>query len=101
MALDLWRGAVRACGRQPPAEFRCRQVRGRRLKLLRPPRPARPALHSAPSRRKHSHRRHHSNTGSLSGDEVFVPPVKEEVRREGLAGNILRRCGSVSHVSCG
>lgn len=25
---------------------------------------------------KHSHRRHHSNTGSLEKDEVFVPPMK-------------------------
>jgi omega-6 fatty acid desaturase (delta-12 desaturase) len=27
---------------------------------------------------KHSHRRHHSNTGSLAKDEVFVPPKKAE-----------------------
>lgn len=26
---------------------------------------------------KHSHRRHHSNTGSVDRDEVFVPPVVE------------------------
>ncbi|KAL0034483.1 hypothetical protein WJX79_004982 [Trebouxia sp. C0005] len=25
---------------------------------------------------KHSHRRHHSNTGSMEKDEVFVPPMK-------------------------
>lgn len=29
---------------------------------------------------KHSHRRHHSNTGSVAKDEVFVPKVKEEGR---------------------
>jgi omega-6 fatty acid desaturase / acyl-lipid omega-6 desaturase (Delta-12 desaturase) len=28
---------------------------------------------------KHSHRRHHSNTGSVEKDEVFVPNVREEV----------------------
>ncbi|GAB4823433.1 hypothetical protein N2152v2_010479 [Parachlorella kessleri] len=28
---------------------------------------------------KHSHRRHHSNTGNLAKDEVFVPPAREEV----------------------
>ncbi|CAN1144423.1 Delta(12)-fatty-acid desaturase FAD2 [Linum perenne] len=28
---------------------------------------------------KHSHRRHHSNTGSLDRDEVFVPKQKEEI----------------------
>lgn len=28
---------------------------------------------------KHSHRRHHSNTGSLAKDEVFVPPFRPEV----------------------
>lgn len=28
---------------------------------------------------KHSHRRHHSNTGCLDKDEVFVPPHREEV----------------------
>nr|ACF98528.1 delta-12 fatty acid desaturase [Chlorella vulgaris] len=28
---------------------------------------------------KHSHRRHHSNTGSLAKDEVFVPPFRAEV----------------------
>ncbi|PRW57598.1 fatty acid delta-12 [Chlorella sorokiniana] len=28
---------------------------------------------------KHSHRRHHSNTGSLAKDEVFVPTIREEV----------------------
>lgn len=27
---------------------------------------------------KHSHRRHHSNTGSMEKDEVFVPPKKPE-----------------------
>ncbi|EFN55499.1 hypothetical protein CHLNCDRAFT_48812 [Chlorella variabilis] len=27
---------------------------------------------------KHSHRRHHSNTGSLAKDEVFVPDAREE-----------------------
>lgn len=29
---------------------------------------------------KYSHRRHHSNTGSLERDEVFVPKVKSDVR---------------------
>ncbi|CAI9761134.1 unnamed protein product [Fraxinus pennsylvanica] len=29
---------------------------------------------------KFSHRRHHSNTGSLERDEVFVPKVKSEIR---------------------
>lgn len=28
---------------------------------------------------KHSHRRHHSNTGSVAKDEVFVPEVREEI----------------------
>lgn len=28
---------------------------------------------------KHSHRRHHSNTGSVEKDEVFVPDVRDEV----------------------
>lgn len=28
---------------------------------------------------KHSHRRHHSNTGSVAKDEVFVPEVREKV----------------------
>ncbi|KAL4436995.1 hypothetical protein ABPG75_004134 [Micractinium tetrahymenae] len=28
---------------------------------------------------KHSHRRHHSNTGSLAKDEVFVPDTREDV----------------------
>nr|BAB78716.1 delta12 fatty acid desaturase [Chlorella vulgaris] len=28
---------------------------------------------------KHSHRRHHSNTGNVVKDEVFVPPTREEV----------------------
>ena len=28
---------------------------------------------------KHSHRRHHSNTGSVAKDEVFVPTVRETV----------------------
>lgn len=28
---------------------------------------------------KYSHRRHHSNTGSLSRDEVFVPKTKEKI----------------------
>ena len=29
---------------------------------------------------KHSHRRHHSNTGSVDRDEVFVPPVRRSRR---------------------
>jgi len=28
---------------------------------------------------KHSHRRHHSNTGSMEGDEVFVPATKSQI----------------------
>ena len=36
---------------------------------------------------KHSHRRHHSNTGSVDRDEVFVPPVRRS-KGESSSGGV-------------
>ena len=48
---------------------------------------------------KHSHRRHHSNTGSVAKDEVFVPPVEADPGARGPWQHFLRtplgRAGSI------
>ena len=48
---------------------------------------------------KHSHRRHHSNTGSVAKDEVFVPPIEADPAARGPWQQFLRtplgRAGSI------
>lgn len=44
-----------------------------------------PHLAGIVPRRKHSHRRHHQNTGSVERDEVFVPKVGGWVECRGWA----------------
>lgn len=49
---------------------------------------------------KHSHRRHHSNTGSVTKDEVFVPPVEADPATRTAFQRFLRtpagRAGSIA-----
>ncbi|KAH9326689.1 hypothetical protein KI387_006867 [Taxus chinensis] len=48
---------------------------------------------------KYSHRRHHSNTGSLERDEVFVPKPKEELKwTSNLVNSPLGRLFSITAV---
>ncbi|OEL15191.1 Fatty acid desaturase DES2 [Dichanthelium oligosanthes] len=48
---------------------------------------------------KHSHRRHHANTGSLDRDEVFVPPRKSEVSSYARRFQGILAAGRLAHLA--